>query len=80
MALQFPEIMLFVERDGERIEISRGFVSQGEMLLIKTELRKREYEIGQQLITTTSDFENIAFACWCFGRDLAQNLPKTASA
>lgn len=76
LVLQFPRILLFVERDGKWIEMSRGFVSKGEMLKLKIDLRKREYEIGQRLEISAVDFEEIAFACSQFAGELARNLPK----
>jgi hypothetical protein len=76
LLLQFPRMLLFVERDGKQVEILRGHVSQGEILKFKIDLRKREYEIGQRLELSAVDFEEIAFACSQFAGDLARNLPK----
>ena len=76
MVLQFPRVALFVERDGKRIEITRGFVAKGEMLEFSIEMRRLEYEIGQRLILSAADFEQIAFACSQFAGDLARILPK----
>jgi hypothetical protein len=77
MILQFPFMKVFVERNGEQVEVSGGFVSGGEMLMITTSLRTREYEVGQRLNISAADFEEIAFACWHFAVELARNLPKS---
>lgn len=77
MVLQFPRLLMFVEREGERHEIHSGFsVMKGEWIMGSLELRKREYQIGQRFTLTAADFEEIAFACAHFAGELARNLPK----
>jgi hypothetical protein len=77
MVLQFPRIMMYVERNGERLEVDPNFqVEAGEWIHATMVLRKREYDIGQRLTLTASDFEEISFACSNFGSQLALNLPK----
>lgn len=76
MIVQFPKLLIFVERDGQQVDVARGFVSKGEMLMIKMGLRTREYEIGQRLMISAEDFEDIAFACSQFASELARTLPK----
>lgn len=81
MVLQFPRVMMFIERNGERVELYSGLhVEAGEWVIYTLELRKREHEVGQRMGLTAADFEEIAFACWHFAGELAQNLPKRRTA
>jgi hypothetical protein len=77
MVLQFPRMMMFVEQNGERIELYSGFrVEAGQWIMGALDLRRREYEIGQRLTLTAADFEEIAFACSHFAGQLATNLSR----
>ncbi|MDN4982255.1 hypothetical protein QY049_03315 [Bradyrhizobium sp. WYCCWR 13022] len=75
LVLQFPRIKVYVERDGGEVEIFPGMhVEAGTIIMVKTELRRREYTIGQPLIISAVDFDEIAIACSQFGAALAQKL------
>lgn len=74
MVLQFPRFKLFVERDGQEVEVYSGLQARegGENILIKTELRSREYPVGHRLLISAGDFDEIALACSQFGFRLSQ--------
>jgi hypothetical protein len=84
MELRFPRIRLFYERRGEEIEVEGpGRVDSEDgaaevALLMRLDIRLRRYELGQRLTLTVTDFDEIAFACYHFGSELATRLPALA--
>ena len=84
LELRFPRIKVVYERHGEEIEIegpARVDSEDGETevaLLTRLDIRLRRYELGQRLTLTVTDFDEIAFACYHFGSELATRLPALA--
>lgn len=77
LVLQFPRIIMFVERAGEIVEfVGPMAVEAGEQISMKIGLRTREFALGSALSLTAADFDEIAFACHRFAGQLATTLPK----
>jgi len=80
MRLRFPRVKMFFVRDDAEIELERGTaVEAGTQILMRMDLRVREFKIGERLTIAAADFDEIAFACYYFGNQLAQRLPKNAA-
>jgi hypothetical protein len=43
---------------------------------MRLDVRLLRYKLGQRLALTVADFDEIAFACFHFGSQLATRLPK----
>ncbi|WP_315720155.1 MULTISPECIES: hypothetical protein [unclassified Bradyrhizobium] len=81
MRLRFPRLKGFVLRGGHELEIYRDmFVEAGEKIFFRTDVRIRVFRAGDRLTITSTDFDEIAFACSQFATDLAARLPKVATA
>lgn len=79
LELRFPGLKFFVVRDGAEIEMYEGFaVEAGEALMMRLVVRTRQFAVGERLILSAADFDEIAFACSHFGTELAQRLPKSS--
>jgi hypothetical protein len=82
MELRFPRIKAFYDRRGEEIEIEPGSKIDAQNdeatvpILMRLDVRQRRYTLGQRLRLTVADFNEIAFACYHFGSQLAANLPR----
>jgi hypothetical protein len=82
LELSFPRIKIFYERHGEEVELEAGVpVNAGDgqaevQLLRRFDVRQRRFVLGERLALTASDFDEIAFACYYFGSQLATRLPK----
>ena len=77
MRLCFPRAKMFFVRDGEEVELQSGTVVEAEtQILMRLDLRVREFGVGERLTITTADFDEIAFVCFHFGNQLAERLPK----
>ena len=81
MELSFPRMKAFYERHGQEIEIEPGVrIDAGNdepfvTVSMRLDVRLRRYGLGQRLTLTIADFNEIAFACYHFGSQLATNLP-----
>jgi hypothetical protein len=81
MELRFPRIKLFYYRQGEEIEIEIGATVDAEdgepevSIMTKLDVRRRHFQLGQRVALTIADFNEIAFACYHFGSQLASTLP-----
>jgi hypothetical protein len=82
MELSFPRMKAFYERRGEEVEIEAGAAVNAEdgqpevMIMMRFDVRLRRFNFGERLALTVSDFDEIAFACYYFGTQLATRLPK----
>jgi hypothetical protein len=82
MELSFPRIKVFYRRRGEEVEVGEGATvdaGDGEpevQILMRLDVRLRHYQLGERLALTVADFDEIAFACYYFGSQLAMGLPK----
>jgi hypothetical protein len=82
MELSFPRMKLFYERHGEEVELEAGSaVDAGDgkpdvMILMRLDVRRRHFRLGERLVLSIDDFNEIAFACFQFGSQLAMTLPK----
>jgi hypothetical protein len=66
-------------RDGAEIDLYEGFaVEAGEALLMRLMIRARQFKVGESLVLSAADFDEVAFACSHFGTELAQRLPKSS--
>ncbi len=52
-------------------------VEAGEAILMRFELRVREFRARERLSISAGDFDEIAFACFQFATNLAAGLPKS---
>lgn len=77
MRLRFPRVKMFVNENNEEIELQRDVVVRGgAQILMRMDVRVRSFSVGERLTITAADFDEIAFACWHFGGQLAERLPK----
>lgn len=88
LLLQFPRLRMFYLRGSEEVEISLNEpidtrrddspFGKGEevQIYLNRVTRSREYHLGEPLIITQPDFNEIAMACQLFAADLAAKLPK----
>jgi hypothetical protein len=82
MELSFPRMKFFYYRQGGEIEAEIGqTVDAGDgepevSILMRLDVRRRQFQLGERLILTIADFDEIAFACYNFGSQLAMGLPK----
>ena len=75
--MKFARMKAFVDQDGKEIEVYKNFETEKDMLIqMRVETREREFKLGDPLKIDASDFDDIAFTCWQFGSQLAQQLPK----
>jgi hypothetical protein len=84
--LKIPRIKVFYLRSGEEIEIVAGErVEPGDdrdqvELLMRFEVREKIVALGERLIFTLAEFNEIAFACNFLGQQLSSRLPKPKAA
>src|SRR2546423_2087020 len=79
MRLQFPRLVAFIERNGEQMELHSGMaVEAGENILMKLEVKIRQFALGERLSLSAADFDEIAFACSHFAGELARSLPRSS--
>jgi hypothetical protein len=81
MELSFPRMKLFYHRHDEEIEVEVGSTidaGDGEpevSILMRLGVRQHHYKLGERLTLSIADFNEIAFACYHFGSQLAAGLP-----
>jgi hypothetical protein len=81
MELTFPRMKAYYERRDEEIELEAGAIvnaEDGEVdvpIMMRLDIRRRRFNLGERLILTAADFDEIAFACFHFGSQLAASLP-----
>jgi hypothetical protein len=79
MELRFPRVKFFVQQDGQEVELYPNFYAETDTtIMMRLDIRKRSFSLGERLTITADDFNEIAFACAKFGTDLATQLPKSA--
>jgi hypothetical protein len=80
MRLRFPRVKMFFVLDDKEVELQHGTAVQaGTQILMRMDLRVREFKIGERLTIAAADFDEVAFACYYFGNQLAERLPKSAA-
>jgi hypothetical protein len=83
--LSVPRLKLFYMRNGAEIELAAGSVVEGDEgnsngvdILMKVEERARQIALGERIIFSLADFNEIAFACFFMGQQLSKNLAALA--
>jgi hypothetical protein len=82
MYLTFPRVKLFYHRQGEEIEVREDEPvdakdGQKEVeILMRSDVRERTFKLGERIVLKAGDFDEIAFACYFFGSQLAARLPQ----
>jgi hypothetical protein len=82
MKLTFPRVKLFYLRNGEEVEVVEGEpvdAHDGKCeveILMRLEVRERTIGLGERIVLTARDFDEIAFGCFFFGSQLALRLPQ----
>jgi hypothetical protein len=83
--LSVPRLKLFYMRNGAEIELAAGSVVEGDEgnsngvdILMKVEERARQIALGERIIFSLTDFNEIAFACFFMGQQLSKNLAALA--
>jgi hypothetical protein len=80
MELRFPRMKMFFLDKGKETELqSETFVEADTEILMRLDVRIRRFKVGERLTIAVGDFDEIAFACFHFGNQLAQGLPKIVS-
>jgi len=85
MHLSFPYVRVFYERFGKEVEIEAGIPVDAEdgkdevQLLMKIDLRMRSFTLYDRLEIAAADFDEIVFAAYYFGTELAAKLPTSPS-
>jgi hypothetical protein len=86
MELNFPRIKLFYERHGEEVELAADSAVNASdkrpdvEILMRFDVRFRRFNLGERLVLSIGDFNEIIFACYQFGSQLATRLPKLETA
>jgi len=81
MELSIPRMKVFYHRRGEEVEVQPGTRVNAEdgsetvELMMRLDVRRHHYNLGDRLSFDLSDFNEIAFACYYFGSQLASRLP-----
>ncbi|MFB9267533.1 hypothetical protein ACFFWD_31065 [Bradyrhizobium erythrophlei] len=81
-ALSIPRLKIFYMRGSDEIEVAAGErVDPGDEraeveILMKIEIERRTVRKGDRLSFTPKEFNEIAFACFRLGQQLASRLPK----
>ncbi len=82
LELTFPRLKIFYLRDGEEVDIVAGHTidagdGRSEVdVYQRLDLRSRSVPIGERILISHTDFNEISFACHYLGQQLASNLPK----
>lgn len=88
LSLHFPRLQLFYMRGSEEVELAMDEPidtqsednpfgkGTGVQIYFKRVTRSRQYSLGEPVIITQPDFNEIAMACHLFAADLAAKLPK----
>jgi hypothetical protein len=82
MKLTFPRAKLFYFRNGEEVEVVEGepvdaHDGKSEVeILMRLEVRERTIGLGQRIVLTARDFDELALGCFLFGSQLAARLPQ----
>jgi hypothetical protein len=77
-----PRAKLFYMRGNVEVELAIGETidpgegQDGAQVLMKFEVRTRTLKLGERLMFTLDEFNEVAFACHQFGAQLVANLPK----
>ncbi len=76
LTLSFPRVQIYVEREGQEIEITPPFaVEAGEEISFRAIARERSFAVGERITVNAEEFGEIAFACWIMADELASKLP-----
>lgn len=76
LLLSFPRLMMFVEKDGEIVEIGVGSsVEAGQSIGVKMATGTREFEHGTRIAFSEDDLSAIGWGCWAFASELQRKLP-----
>ncbi len=82
MYLAFPRVKLFYYRHGDEIEVRDNepvHAQDGKVeveILMRLEVRERTIGLGERIVLTAADFDEIAFGCFFFGSQLRDRLPQ----
>jgi sarcosine oxidase delta subunit len=77
-----PRAKIFYMRNGTEVEVAKGHVvdagddRDAVQLLFKLEVRTRTFNLGERVIFTAAEFNEIAFACHILGQQLSAGLPR----
>jgi hypothetical protein len=81
MRLMFPYVRVFYERRGEEVDVEMGVPVNAEdgslevMLMMRIATRERVFKLNDRMQITPTDFNEIVFAAYLFGTELAAKLP-----
>lgn len=79
--LSIPRMKIFYVRKGEEIELEVGHVVEPDddqssaVIMMKLDVRQRSVALGERLLFTLAEFNEIAFACHFLGQQLSTKLP-----
>ena len=82
LLLTFPRIAVFISDGEQERELPRDApfhdqpIAAGRVISFRRATYERRYRLGERVIFTPTDFQEIALACHLFAADLAAKLPQ----
>jgi hypothetical protein len=82
LRLSIPRMKLFYVRQSAEVEIAKDHIIEpGDErtevdILAKLDVRQRSVALGERLVFTLAEFNEIAFACYFLGQQLSSKLPR----
>lgn len=78
LLLTFPRLGLFVEENGNQVEIGPGYhVEKDQMIAVRLMVDRREYEVGSKITLSVNEVAAVGWGCWAFSLNLFSALPKS---
>lgn len=80
LALSLPRLEIFYMRGGKEIEVRAGEPIEGDdgggaTIKMRMGTGSREFRLGQRVLFSADEFQEIGLGCWAFASDLANKLP-----
>jgi hypothetical protein len=81
LVLSLPRLEIFYMKGGKEIEIRAGELIEGEdgegaMICLRMGTGTREFKLGERVLFSADEFQEIGLGCWAFANDLTVKLPR----
>jgi hypothetical protein len=80
LVLSLPRLMIFYTKAGKEIEVRAGKIIEGENgqgahVSLRMTTDSREFKVGERIVFSADEFEEIGMGCCAFANDLSKKLP-----